>query len=173
MLGSKFPESLDSYTAGDHPYVAASVFAQLAAIMESTQRVMGQGLGKIYDLSNFTDDTFAKQITRLWRVDFGVEAYTSSSGTLITASNQGTRELTVSFNTYSGSTVFDNATKIRVFVMEAGGNINSQTMGVYGGTRRDSGNVVEGSITTSQFKWRHDQTTAIGQILWLAVQWGE
>lgn len=173
MLGSEYPDAIDTYTAGDHPFVAATVFNQLAALLEGTQRAMGQGLGDLNDLGNSTDDTFAKQFKKLLRVDFGVEAYTVGSGTLITSSNQGTQELTVTFNTYGGSTVFDDANKMRVFVVEAGGNINSETAGVIGGVRRDSGNVVLGSVTTSQFKWRHDRTYGIGTIMWLAVQWDD
>ena len=173
MLGSKFPEALDTYTAGDRPYVASAVFNQVAAIMENTQRSMGQDLGILNDLGNTTDNTYAKQFKKLCRVDFGVEIFTASSGTLITNSNQGTRKITVSFNTYGGSTVFDNANKIRVFVIEQGGNINSKTNPVWSGNRRDSGNVVDGTISTTAFVWRHDVTSYIGTVLWLAVQWDE
>ena len=180
MLGSEYPESIDSYTAGDSPFLAATVFNQLAALLENTQRAMGQDLGLLFDIGNTTDDTFAKQFKKLLRVDFGVATYTSGSGTQIAAPAgnppYGTREITIPFTTYSGSTVFDDAAKIRVFVSEAGGNLESQTQGVFGGRRRDVGNVVDGSITTSQFKYRNNSGTAasqIGNILWLAVQWEE
>ena len=174
-IGSKFPQSADSYTAGSSPYLASSVFAQLAMLVENTQRVVGQGCGSLSDLGNTTDDTFAKQFKKLLRVDFGRETYNSGSGTQIVSAstNQGTRELTVSFNTYGGSTVFSDASKIRVFVTEEGGCINSETVPAVNGSRKDSGNVVDGSITTAQFKWRHDETSAIGNIMWLAVQWEE
>ena len=174
MLGSKYPDATDSFTAPDPAPLAASVFGQVMAIVEATQRAAGQGLGSLADLNNTTDDTFGKQFKRLLRVDFGVEIFLSTSGTSITTSNQGTRELTVAFNTYGGSTVFDDASEIRVFVVEAGGNVNSETVPpLTGGNRRDSGNVVDGSVTTTQFKWRHDQTNYIGTIMWLAVQWAE
>lgn len=171
MLGSEYPENQDSYTAGESPYLAAEVFNQLITILESTQRAMGQGLGDLTDLGNSTDDTFLKQFKKLFRVDFGVETFTSASGSSISTANQGTRELSVTFNTYGGSTVFSDATKIRVFVTENGGNVNSQTVDQFGGQGRDSGNVVDGTITTSGFDWRHDQTNYIGNIMWLAVQW--
>ncbi len=181
MLGSEYPESIDSFTAGTSPFLAATVVNQLASILENTERAMGQDLGLLSDLGNSTDDTFAKQFKKLLQVDFGVAAYTIGSGTQIAAPSgspppYGTREITVSFNTYGGSTVFDDANKIRVFVTEAGGNLQSQTQGIAGGRRRDVGNVVDGSVTTSQFKYRNNSgTTAaqIGTVLWLAVQWGE
>jgi len=174
MIGSKYPDNLDSFAIGDEPKVAATVFNQVAAIVEATQRGLGQGIGDLSNIGNTTDDTFAKQITRLWRVEVGTAVFTSASGSSITASNQGTRELTVTFPTYGGSTVFSNAAKMAVFVFERGGNINSRTIpNVLGGNKRDSGNIVDGSVTTSQFKWRHDQTNFIGNITWIAVQWAE
>ena len=173
MLGSEYPESIDSYTAGASPFVASTVFNQLSTIMETTQRAMGQDLGNLNDISNFVDDTFAKQFKKLLRVDFGEEAYVATSGASVTGANQGSRELTVNFNTYGGSTVFNDGSKIRVFVMEQGGNLNSQTVDILGGRRRDSGNVVEGSVSMTGFRWRHDVTNFIGTILWLAVQWEE
>ena len=139
----------------------------------------GMGLGDLSDMGNTTDDTFAKQFKKLLRVDFGTETFNIGSGTRIVAnsgnggSNQGTRELTVNFNTYGGSSVFSDASKIRIFVTEQGGSINSQTVPVTAGNRRDSGNVVDGSVTTSLFKWRHDETNYIGSIMWLAIQWEE
>ena len=183
MLGSEYPEANDAYTAGSSPYLAAAVFNQIASILENTQRAMGQDLGILSDIGNTTDDTFAKQFKKLLRVDFGVATYTLGSGTEIAAPAganppYGTREITVTFNTYGGASVFDDPDKIRVFVTEGGGNLQSQTQGVFGGRRRDVGNVVDGSITTSQFKYRNNSGTTsypyaaqIGSVLWLAVQW--
>ena len=174
MLGSKYPESIDSYTAGDNPFLAAVVFNQVAALCENTQRSMGQDLGDLSESYNFTDDTFAKQFKKLLRVEFGTETYNIGSGTSKSTSNQGTRELAVTFPNYSLSgTVFSDASKMSVFVMEAGGNVNSQTTPSIGSRLRDSGNIVEGSVTTTGFSWRHDETNYIGSIMWLAVEWGE
>ena len=173
MLGSKYPDTVDSYTVPSQAPLAAALFAQVMSMVENTQRAGGQGLGDLAAIGNTTDTTFAEQFKRLLRVDFGVETYTSSSGSSITSSNQGTRELTISFNTYGGSTVFDTAANIRIFVTEAGGQVNAKTYPQVTGNRKDSGNIVDGSVTTSQFKWRHDQTNAIGTIMWLAVEWAE
>ena len=176
MLGSKYPDAIDSHSLpSGESYVASEVFNQISDIIEATQRALGQGLGDLGALNNTTDDTVAKIWSRLFKVDSGVTSYNIGSGTSITTSNQGTREITVSFSTYSGSTVFDDASKIRVFVVEAGGNINSHTNNdtLINPAKRDIGNVVDGSITTSQFKWRHDSTNYIGQVVWLAVQWDD
>ena len=177
MLGSEYPDSLDTFTLPTgETYLASEMMNQLAEMLENTQRAFGQGLGDMSSIGNTADDTVAKAWKRMFRVDWGSEAYTSGSGTLITAQNlvasppiYGTRELTISFNTYGGYSVFSDASKIRIFVMEQGGNIRSQTSYTWG--FMDTGNVVDGSITTGQFKWQHDQTSYIGNILWLAVQW--
>jgi hypothetical protein len=173
MLGSEYPDAIDAFTAPNQAPLAAAIFGQVMAILENTQRAGGQGLGDLAAIGNTTDATFGAQFKRLLRVDFGVETYTIASGTSITSSNQGTRELTVSFNTYGGSTVFNTAANIRVFVTEAGGQVNAKTLPQINGNRKDTGNIVDGSVTTSQFKWRHDETNAIGTIMWLAVEWAE
>jgi len=174
MIGSKYPDNLDSFAIGDEPKVAATVFNQVAAIVEATQRGLGQGIGDLSNIGNTTDDTFAKQITRLWRVEVGTATYVSGSGTTITFGGQGTQQIDVTFPTYGGSTVFTDPAKMAVFVFEQGGNINSRTIpNVLGGNKRDSGNIVDGFVTTSGFKWRHDVTNFIGNITWIAVQWAE
>jgi hypothetical protein len=173
MLGSEYPQNVDTYAVPGQPPLAASMFAQVMSIIENTQRSAGQGLGDLTAIGNLTDTTFGSQFKRLLRVDFGIETFISTSGTLITAANQGTVKINVSFNTYGGSTVFDTAADIRVFVTEAGGQVNAKTQPQINGNRKDSGDIVDGSVTTSGFSWRHDQTNAIGSVLWLAVQWAE
>ena len=169
MLGSEFPKALDTYTVGSSPYLASAVINQVAEIVENTERVMGQSLGDLSDLGNTAEDTFAKQWKNLLRVDCGTFAFNTGVGTLITASNQGTREVTVTFNTYGGASVFDTAADIVVFVVEAGSQNNMYTTNVITGQRRDTGNVVDGQTTTAQFKYRHDNRI-MGTFLYLAIQ---
>ena len=169
MLGSEFPKTLDTYTVGASPYLASAVLNQEADIVENTERVMGQSLGDLSDLGNTVDNLFGKQWKSLLRVDCGTFAFNTGVGTLITASNQGTREVTVTFNTYGGSSVFDTASDIVIFVMEAGQQLNMYTTNLISGQRRDTGNVVDGQTTTSQFKYRHDNRI-MGNFLYLAIE---
>tara|TARA_R110001599_G_C11915996_1_gene627977 strand:+ start:35 stop:589 length:555 start_codon:yes stop_codon:yes gene_type:complete len=182
MLGSKYPDELDAFALPTgETYLASEMFNQLAEMLENTERAFGQGLGDQTSIGNADLNTVAKFWKAKFRMDFGEFVFTSGSGTLITAQNltavppiYGTREMTVLFNTHGGSTVFSDASKIRVFVVEQGGSIRSQTANLAGSVTRgfiDTGNVVDGSISTTQFKWQHDQTNFIGKCLWLAVQW--
>lgn len=173
MLGSEYPDTVDSFTMPNQGFLASATFAQVMAIVEATQRAGGQGLGDLTDIGNLTDNTFLMQMKRMLRVDFGEETFNTGVGTLIASANQGTRKIQVSFNTYGGSTVFSNASKIRIFVTEAGSQINAKTIPLVLGNRKDSGDIVETSISTTGFSWRHDNTDRIGTITWLAIQWGE
>jgi len=174
MLGSEFPKALDTYTVGSSPYLASAVINQVAEIVENTERVMGQSLGDLSDLGNTVEDTFAKQWKNLLRVDCGIFAFNTGVGTQIVAAHSsgfpgGTREVTVTFNTYGGASVFDTAADIVVFVVEAGSQNNMYTTNVITGQRRDTGNVVDGQTTTAQFKYRHDDRI-LGNCLYLAIQ---
>tara|TARA_R110000803_G_scaffold29223_3_gene66898 strand:+ start:439 stop:993 length:555 start_codon:yes stop_codon:yes gene_type:complete len=182
MLGSKYPDELDAFALPTgETYLASEMLNQLAEMLENTERAFGQGLGDQTSIGNPDLDTVAKFWKARFRMDFGSFDYTASTGQLITAQNltaippiYGTREKIVVFNTYGGYSIFDDASKIRVFVVEQGGSIRSQTANLAGSTTRgwiDSGNVVDGSISQTRFKWQHDQTNFIGKCLWLAVQW--
>jgi|TARA_A100001201_G_scaffold137349_1_gene127167 hypothetical protein len=173
MLGSKYPDGTDAFSvATGEKFLASEIFNQISEIVENTQRALGQGLADFSAIGTNSDrpneDTFAEAWLRIFRIDYGRTSILS--GTSITTSNQGTFEHTITFNTYGGSSVFSDASKIRVFVMEEGGNTNSKTLGHTG--LKDCGNVVDGSITTAQFKYRHNNpASTIGHVQWIAVQW--